>query len=70
MWGAAPGLGGVDESAPGLHHLLAHVGDHQNAIDTTIPLDQALLCSTCEIPTDELKTQTIAEHLMLTACNP
>jgi hypothetical protein len=27
MWGAARGLGGVDENALGLHHLLAHVGD-------------------------------------------
>jgi hypothetical protein len=45
MWGAARGLGGVDESARGLHHLPAHVGDHQNAIDTAVPLDQALLCS-------------------------
>ena len=64
MWGAARDLGGVDESALGLHHLLAHVGDHQNAIDTTVPLDQALLFSTCEIPTDELKTQTIVEHFL------
>jgi len=44
--------------------LQAHVGDHQNSIDTTVPLDQDLLCSSCEIPTDELKTQTIVEHFL------
>jgi hypothetical protein len=54
MWGAARGLGGVDESALGLHRLPACVGDHQNAIDTAVPLDQALLCSTCEIPKSSL----------------
>lgn len=53
MW-RARSLGGVDESALGLHHPLDHVGDHQNAIDATVPLDQALLRSTCEIPTDEI----------------
>lgn len=32
--GHARGLGGVDESALGLQHLLACAGDHQNAFDT------------------------------------